>query len=106
MNKTHSKEALNSKPENQLKPEFINHTYSRSNKTDDLFKLDKDKTKKINSIVQLYTNNNTLDYKLENTHSNKNISLFSSNKNKDNMNYKTKNTFSYNTLFNKNSSTK
>ena len=113
MSKTQSKEGLFSKPEiinnnnNNFKTEFINYTYStKSKKIDDLFKVEKDKNKKINSIVQLYTNNNTLDFKLETNHSNKNVSLFNSSKNRDNVGFKTKNTFSYNTLFNKNSSTK
>lgn len=97
---------MNIKPDSSIKYDFINHTYSKSTKLDDIFKLKRDKNKKISSIVQLYTNNNTIDYKLESNNSNKNISLFSTNKNRDNINFKAKNTFSYNTLFNKNSSTK
>ena len=97
---------MNSKLDNNVKNDFINHTYSKSTKTEDIFKLERDKNKKINSIVQLYTNNNTIDYKLESNNSNKNISLFTTNKNLDNINFKAKSTFSYNSLFNKNSSTK
>jgi hypothetical protein len=107
MSKTQSKEALTTKADNNFKNDFINYTYStKSKKIDDFFKIDKDRSKKINSIVQLYTNNKTLDFKLEGTNSNKNEGLFNSSKNKDNLNLKTKNTFSYNTLFNKNSSAK
>ena len=104
MRKTDSKEMLNSKNETILKNEFINHTYSKSTRTDDIFKLEKDKNNKMNSIVQLYTNNNSSDLKLESNNSNKNVCLF--NKSKDNLNFKSKTTFSYNTLFNKNLSSK
>ena len=96
MNKTQSKEELSHKND------FINHTYSKSTKSDELFKLDKDK--KMNSIVQLYTKNDTRDSKEESNSSNKNISLFKNRK--ENLNFNSKNSFSYNTLFNKNLSSK
>ena len=103
ISKTRSKEEFANKNEISLKSDFINHTYSKSTKTDDIFKLDKEKNKKINNIVKLYSNN-VSDYKLESNSLTKKISMF--NKNNDNPNIKKKNAFSYNSLFNKNLSSK
>ena len=102
MSKTQSNEMLNTKFEINLKNQNINQTYSKSSRTDDINMYDK--KKKINNIVKLYTNKNMSDEKLEMFRSNKNISLF--NKNKDYSNFKIKNNFSYNSLFNKNLSSK
>lgn len=103
MSKTHSKDEINLKNEN-LSSILINNTYTtKSKKIED---VSREKNKKINSIVQLYSNSNNPDFKLEPSYSNQNHSLYNTSKNKENINFKNKNTFSYNTLFNKNSANK